>query len=300
VRGRDLALAAAVAVVAGCGSSAADVAPRPVRIVAGHDGFPAPPQGAVVFSRELGPEVLALGVVPGDNRVVLQASVVGGQGRGVGGLAVTFDVDGRTERGHACGPGCYHATVTTDGDPRTIDVAVRKAHWHVALPRDWPPRDARALVARAASVWRSLHSLTFVEQLASDERHGITTTWRIEAPDRVAYQVHGGWGGVIVGGRRWDRAPGATTWKESEQTRLHQPTPAWVSAVDAHVLGRITFRGRPAWHISFFDPGTPAWFELVLDRQTLQTLETQMNTTAHFMHDVYGSFDTTVPIRPPR
>jgi hypothetical protein len=52
--------------------------------------------------------------------------------------------------------------------------------------------------------------------------------------------------------------------------------------------------------VSFFDPKTPAWFTVVLDRQTLRTLDLRMVTTAHFMHQVYGAFDATPAIRMPR
>jgi hypothetical protein len=262
-------------------------------------GFPAPPVGAVVFSRQLGGEALALGVVPQQQQMLLQASVLGPEGKGVSRLAVAFAVQGATKQARACGAGCYRATLPTNGRPRAVDVEVRAARWHVALPATWPPPDASTLVARAGRVWRSLHSLAFREHLASDARHAVTSTWRIEEPDRVAYQVRGGAAGVVIGPRRWDRLPGER-WKESPQTRLSQPVPAWVSAADAHVLGTATVRGRPAWRISFFDPGTPAWFTVVLDRRTFHTLESHMVATAHFMDDVYGSFDEVPPIRPPR
>jgi hypothetical protein len=103
----------------------------------------------------------------------------------------------------------------------------------------------------------------------------------------------------VIGTRRWDRAPGAKRWETSPQTRLHQPVPPWASARDAHVLGEVTYRGRPAVRVSFFDPGSPAWFTLVLDRKTFRTLDLRMVTNAHFMHDVYGSFDSTPAIVPP-
>jgi hypothetical protein len=54
------------------------------------------------------------------------------------------------------------------------------------------------------------------------------------------------------------------------------------------------------WTISFFDPGTPAWFTVSIDRQTSRTLQSMMITTAHFMHDVYGAFNATPAIAPPR
>ncbi|MEN3342017.1 MAG: copper transport protein [Actinomycetota bacterium] len=267
--------------------------------------FPAPPAGAVVFARQLGSDALALGVVPRRRRLLLQASVLAPQGGGAAGLDLAFAVQGATRSASFCGAGCYRATVPTSGRPHAVEVRVRgaapsSARWRVALPAAWPPRGAAALVARAARAWRSLHSLTFRETLASDSRHSLTSTWRVQAPDRLAYQVSHGTAGVVVGGRRWDRAAGATRWLESPQTPVTQPRPFWVAAVDAHVLGEGTVRGRPAWRISFFDPRTPAWFTVLVDRRNFRTLDLRMVTTAHFMHHVYGSFDRAAPIRPPR
>lgn len=259
-----------------------------------HAAFPAPPRGAVVYARQWGGSAVALGVVPGQRTIVAQASVLGPQGRGTNGLTVSLN--GR--RAHACGVGCYRATL--GGATRTVEVRVRSLSWSVQLPAQWPPADATALVHRASATWRSLQSLTFDERLASDATHAVASVWRIEGPNRAAYQVVRGWGGVVVGDRRWDRAPGATKWVESPQTPLTQPTPPWVGAVDAHVLGSGVVSGRPVWRISFFDPGTPAWFEIVVDRSSYRTLESRMITTAHFMHDVYGRFNTTPAIVPPR
>src|SRR5207253_4138134 len=69
-------------------------------------GFPAPPPGAVVYSREDGPYALALGVVPNGGRVLAQVSVVGQQGTGVNGLRVSVGSVAAT----ACGSGCYQVT----------------------------------------------------------------------------------------------------------------------------------------------------------------------------------------------
>ena len=66
------------------GASAEPTATTATTPQTGEPAFPAPPKGAVVFSRPAGDEVLALGVVPG-KRLQLQASVLGGQGKGVGG-----------------------------------------------------------------------------------------------------------------------------------------------------------------------------------------------------------------------
>ena len=245
-----------------------------------------------MFSREAGADVLALAVVPHGDRIVVQASVVGQQGAGVQGLSV---VVGGT-RALPCGAGCYRATVPRS---RSIDLRVtgEKAttRWTVALPSPWPPAGAAALVARAGRVWRSLHSLAFSDRLASDASHAVVSTWRAVAPDRLTYRIRDGWSAVIIGSRRWDRAPGGR-WIESPQTAtLRQPVPLWQAAMDAHVIGST----RTAWRISFFDPRTPAWFQITVDKRTLHTVELHMATTAHFMHETYRAFDASAPIAPP-
>jgi len=111
--------------------------------------------------------------------------------------------------------------------------------------------------------------------------------------------VKGGWAGIVVGDTRWDKGPGAKHWVSSPQTRLTQPIPGWVKVTDAHVLGGTIVRGRPAWRVSFYDPGTPGWFTVLVDKTSLRIYQVRMTATAHFMRDDYGSFNTTPAIRPP-
>jgi hypothetical protein len=293
VRRRSIFAALAAALVVGAVIAAVLATRSGARVatvpVPGSPGFPAPPIGAVVYSRELGADALALGVVPQHGRVVLQASVLSGEGRGVAGLKVTLA--GRAAE--ACGTGCYRTTVAPT--PRAVDVSVGGARWRVTLPQPWPPSNGTALVHKAEVVWRSLRSLSFREHLASGPGAAVRSAWRVQAPDRVAYSVNGGPAGIIVGGRRWDRTPGSARWVESAQTALTQPVPPWVSVTDAWVLAR-----GAAWRVSFFDPQTPAWFTVSIDRRTFRTLAVDMITTAHFMHDVYGAFNATPSVRPPR
>jgi hypothetical protein len=280
-------------------------APAPPFVhIADRPGFPAPQRGAVVFSRQLGDDALALDVVARPGRVVVHSSVIGEQGQGVPGLPVSFTVQNTTKRGTACGPGCYWTTLPVHGRPSSITLRITgtkaPVRWRAALPASWPAHDATDLVRRAGAVWRALRSLSFHERLASSAKLVTHSTWQIQAPNRVAYQVRGGYAGVIIGARRWDRTPGGTHWVATDQTPLTQPVQAWVGVVDAHLLRSVTSHGRPAWRISFFDPGTPAWFEIVVDKRTLHTLDSRMVTTAHFMHDIYGAFDATPPIVAPR
>jgi hypothetical protein len=284
-------------------SSVAATPTQPSSSTNAPNGFPAPPPSAVVFTRQDGGTVLALAVSPQTGGLRLQASAVGPTGRGTSGLRVSFTVAGRSADGVACGAGCYRASLSAPAHPRTVGVAVRGGGldtvWSQPLPAVWPAPDATALVEGAGRVWRSLQSLAFVEHLASDPQHAITSLWRIGSPDRVAYQVLGGYAGIVIGGRRWDKAPGGR-WVESVQSpALTQPVPSWTTVANAHLLGSGSIRGRPVQIVSFFDPTIPGWFKVAIQKSTKRTLNVQMMATAHFMNDAYGSFNRARTITPP-
>jgi len=244
--------------------------------------FPKPPAGAVVVAREAGRYALALARLPRS----VQVSVVGQQGVGVRGLPVS--VNG--VRASDCGPGCYSAPVSG----RAVTVRVGSTRWHVALPFRTP--SAEQIVARAARVWRSLRTLAWEDRLASDPVHAVFSSWRAVAPDRISYRVRGGYDAVIIGHTRWDKSPGGGWVRSAQSIPVRQPSPLWLSAIDAHVLGST----GPGWRITFFDPKTPAWFEIVVDKRTLHTVDLHMTTTAHFMHERYLSFDAPARVVPPR
>ena len=52
--------------------------------------------------------------------------------------------------------------------------------------------------------------------------------------------------------------------------------------------------------LSFYDPQTPAFFTIAIERATLRTLDLHMIAAAHFMHHRYTGFDAPVTIAPPR
>jgi hypothetical protein len=263
-------------------------------------GFPTPLQGAVVYAREDGSDALALALVP-RSPLIVQASVVSPEGAGVKGLDVRFRSGTTTARGTACGDGCYWARLGGDR-PAEVEVTVarknRTTHWTVQLPKAWPPPSAAALMRKATKAFHDLRAVSFQERLASGPTAFINTRWRLEAPDRIAYQIRGGAAGIQIGTHRWDRAEGAR-WESSEASRLTQPSPQWFAVTDAHVMGRTIVRGRPAYDVTFFDPDTPAWFRGAIDAKTSLVLDLRMVATAHFMHDVYGPFNGPSQISPP-
>lgn len=283
------------------GSSASAVATA----VPGAGTFPAPPRGAVVLARQDGGDALALALRAAGGRLELQASVVGRQGTGVRGLSVGFGVQpGPTERfpAKACGAGCYRASAPLPSRPRVVTVEVtrgsKKTVWRVPL-QTWPPKDASALVTRAAGVWRNLRSFEFAEQLASDADGGVQTHWKVVAPDRLSYEIAAsGAAAVIIGDQRWDRQGGQ--WRKSQQTPLDLPQPTWGRRVtNAYVLGQGRVEGVPVTRVSFYDPNGRAWFEVRLEKRTQRARELRMTTTAHFMHHSYSRFNAPIVIEPP-
>jgi hypothetical protein len=278
----------------------------PIAVQPAIQRFPNPPAGAFVVAREDGTDVLALAVATRSTGVGLQVSDVNQSGDGATGLRVSLGVVSRggtaTKAATACGPGCYRADVALSSRPTTVRVKVvrpaRTTDWNVTLPAAWPAKDGSAIIARAARVWNNLSSLRYSEHLASDPEHAVISDWQAVAPDRLAYQIKNEGEAVIIGLHRWDRQNGGS-WTRSSSVRLNQPEPFWVTATDAHVLGSATLRGRPVWRVSFFDPRTPGWFLVEVDKQTYRTLDVQMTAAAHFMHDVYGGFNTSIKIDPP-
>jgi hypothetical protein len=301
-----LAAAAVIVLIVSSGKPGASIEPPSVAPAA-KSPFPVPPRGSLVYAREDRTDVLAVAILPRDGGLLVRTSVIGQQGKGVRGLRVSLTARGesatRTGRASTCGPGCYETTLGLPSPPRALYVVVQRAgrttSWSVTLPREWPARDATALIARAARVWKSLRSVSYVDRLSSGPRQTIVSHWRAVAPDRLAYRIAGGGSeAVIIGSQRWDRADGGA-WVRSPALRVHQPQPFWVRAIDAHVVGSGRIGTRTVWRVSFFDPKTLAWFLASIDKATARTLDVRMWATAHFMHDTYGQFNAPLEIVPP-
>lgn len=290
--------------LAGCGGSGTLAPPTVAPAAPSPSVFPSPPRGAVVFGREDGSHALGLAVMPGKERTGLEASIVGSQGSGVEHLRVRFQVAGVDGQSSiavatACGPGCYRATASLARPVRVAVIIGRRSPRRLVFVLPVASPRAGALVDRAARVWRSLRSLIDHDTL-SDGHFTGTTVWKIVAPDRIESQTRADGDTVIIGNHRWDKPSGPGPWQESSQVPIRQPIPDWVEAVDAHLLGTVSIRGKPAWRISFFDPGTPGWFTILVDKATLHTVDVRMVATDHFMHDVYGPFNAPIHITRPR
>jgi hypothetical protein len=257
--------------------------------------FPSPPPGAIVLSTEAGDRALALAIMPG----LVRVSVLSPLGPGASGLKVSLQFGrGYLTAADPCGPGCYQTKVVGTPDS-PVSVVVDGKRYAFELPNLQAP-DASAIVARAATVWNGLHTLVWHERLASDPTNVLHAVYRAVAPDELEYTIARGSAAVIIGGTRWDRPTPGAPWRTSSQNPpVRQPQPFWQESLDARLLGTGQVRGRRVWHVSFFDPSTPSWFEAWIDQTTYRTLVLDMTAASHFMHDVYGPFDGPLRLVPP-
>jgi hypothetical protein len=270
----------------------------------------AAPPNSLVMAREAGDLAVALAVQPRRSTATLVATVLGPDGSGLSGLDATLALETAagahpSGTGRDCGPGCYEATLTgIEGRPTvaTVDLSGqgRNVSARFALPSAWPPPAAAKLAQRATAAYRRVRTLVIHERLASDPEHALTTVYRAAAPNRLQLTSSNGVQATIIGGRRWDKAPGQL-WRESPQSPIRSVFPFWVTTpVNPHLLGSDTVAGRAVWVVSFVTPQVPAWFTIWIDKKTHRTLELRMTAAAHFMHHRYGPFNAPLTITSPR
>jgi hypothetical protein len=261
-----------------------------------------PPPGSVVLARESRDLAVALAVRPG-MPLRVTATIINGKGSGVDGLDVELiagrPTSGASNRGRPCGRGCYTATLPVRAPTRfAVNITGAGPFRSVLLPLPgrWAPQPGAAFLSRAARTFRAQRSVLYVERLSSGPGHTIVTTWKLEAPNLLEYSIRDGGGGIVIGGKRWDRAKPAAPWKESTSTVLPQPLPPWGTRVaNAYVLRTTPRRVTLSW----FDPGVPSWFTGTFDRVTARPIELRMTAAAHFMQHRYLAFDRGVRIEPP-
>jgi hypothetical protein len=259
-------------------------------------GFPSPPPGAVVFAREANSYGLGLAIVPGGSTSLVRVSVLSAEGGGQRGLTVSLAAGGTTTALPACAAGCYQANVATAKLTGIVTVKLGSASYAFVLPTSLDLPSGSADVVRAGRVWRALKTLVWHERLAASPTEVLHTVYEAVAPHSLSYRIDTGAEAIIIGETRWDRTGANAKWVRSTQDPpVTQPVPYWVGVSDARVIG---IRAG-VLDVTFFDPGTPAWFEAGIDESTGRTLTLRMIATAHFMQHVYGPFDGPIRLRPP-
>ncbi len=234
-----------------------------------------PPRDAVVDARELGSLGVAVARTPGSATVTL----LGPDGTGVSGRSVLV----AGARAAACGSGCYRAPAP----PGPLRVTVDGRTLTFSVPAQAP--DARALLRDVTKRYRAAKTIVFDESLASSPREVQRTRFTVVAPDRLAYEIHGGPSAIVIGSRRWDRDRAGDPWLVSQQTPLDVTQPYWRTPTNVHLVAPGV--------VTFLDPRVPAWFRVTLARGLPSRVH--MTAAAHFMTDRYVGFDEPVGVSPP-
>jgi copper transport protein len=247
----------------------------------------APPAGSVIVSKEMGELGVALALEP--NRTT--ALVLSPSGGGLDGL----DVNLNGKPAESCGQGCYR-TETAPGTK--VDVVIERFGEPLTATFDVPTaaKPGAALLRRVTNRYRALRSVFFLETLSSSPSQTVNSLWRLEAPDRLEYQIPGGASGIVIGTKRWDRERPDARWEASSQTPLPQPSAGWGTPSNVHLVGSDAATNT----LTFVDRATPAYFQLTVDRKTLLPRELRMIAAAHFMIDRYVRFNAPREISPPR
>jgi copper transport protein len=246
-----------------------------------------PATDAVIAAQEMGTLGVALAMQPRKTSAI----VISPAGGGLNGLDVRLN--GR--EASSCGQGCY----SVDASPgKNVAVAIDRfgptLRASFAVPSS--TTDGTALLRTIEKRYRGLKSVFYVETLASSPTQSLTALWRLEGPDRIAYQIPGGASGIVIGAKRWDRDRPDAPWESSPQLRLRQPSPAWAKARNVHMIAD----NGDAKTLTFMDPSTPAYFTLTVDAKTLLPRELRMTAASHFMVDRYVRFNGPREIYPPR
>ena len=229
-----------------------------------------------------------------------------GDGTGLSGLRVRFAADSEAVRGRKpvrprllCVDGARRRVrqARVDRAERPPAAALGRSPSLCLRAGRFPPHPRCS--APSAS-FRSLRSAVYRERLSTGAGKATTTLWRHEAPDRLSYDSDNGNAGVVIGRTRWDLVVGGG-WKRSLQhPPLAMPAVPWgAGAYDVNLLGGGRIDGRAVVRLSLFEPSTPAWYTVTLDRATLRPVIVDMTATAHFMRDRYLAFDVPRQIRPP-
>jgi putative copper export protein len=260
----------------------------------------APALPSFVTAGEAGTYAIGASLSQDANGIRVRATVLGDEGP-VTGKQVELSVSGRTAPVTSCGDGCYESVVPVTV-PRSLRVRVGGESATLVVPQEWPAPSATPIVVQATKRFRTARGVVFTSRLASSPTNATTTLWKMAPPNLLSGLERGtGAGEVIIGNRRWDRDSANEAWVESPQSPIGQPAPPWPGDVrDAHFVGSSVVRGRPVWVVTFYDPLTPAWFRIAVDKRNSVTYSMNMIATAHFMREDYRDFGKPLAIVPPR
>jgi copper transport protein len=216
-----------------------------------------------------------------------------------------------------CGVGCTEVTLPSGAHGLVVTLTDQSRTYTVRLPLAAGPafnRLAARLLRRVESSELRLRSAVVHETLAPGPVTPNVTTYELQAPDRLAYQLTRNGrpvaDDVTIGPTEWTRSLGRGSWEKTEYGGGAEPfsTAAYLgwwmaSAASPRLLGLHRLRGAEVADIATLTESAgvgPLWLRLRLDTTHGRLLSLQMITAEHFMTQSWGAFNTPQRIRRPR
>jgi len=213
----------------------------------------------------------------------------------------SVEVDGGSAEG--CGEGCWRLSVPEAAEALSVSVDAEGQVSRVTIPAEATLRRSVAAVRvlrRAQASMRALETLRLRESLTSGTGVLVRSHYRFAAPDRMAYRTSSGTRLVAIGKTSYLSSDGGPFERRSfgaaDGFRFRALFRWSVYARSVRWLGAT----RRAVRLALFDPATPVWFRLRIDRRTGRVLSERMIARGHFMSRRYFDFDAPVRIEPPR
>jgi len=206
---------------------------------------------------------------------------------------------GETE---SCGRGCWRLASSEVGAQLTAWVTADGERHSATVPSSWAAKGgpaARALLRTAQRRMRSLSSLRLKEAVTSGLGTTVVTDYRFLAPNRMAYRTNAGTRVVAIGRTRYlstSNGPFEEGTFGADGFRLDSFFGWTAYAPSVRWLGS----DRGVVTLALFDPATPVWYRLRIERGTRRIVGERMIAEGHYMSRRYFGFDRPISIVPPR
>lgn len=201
----------------------------------------------------------------------------------------------------SCDTGCWRFTVSDPGRELTATVTDQGRQYEATVPSRWSEAksgQAERLLRQAQARMRQLETLRMGESLTSGLGVVVSARYRLQAPDRMAYKTSTGTNLVAIGKTAYETASDGEVDKRpfgADGFQLDQLFRWSVYGRSVRWLGS----GNGVTRIALFDPASPIWQRLEIDRRTKRIVGERMIAGGHYMTRRYYAFDQPPDLEAP-
>ena len=202
----------------------------------------------------------------------------------------------------SCGVGCWRVAVAEPGPELTATVTDQGRVYAATVPSEWSGSksgQAERLLGAAQAQMRRLKTLRMRESVTSGVGQAVRLSYRMQAPDRMAYETNTGTDLIAIGKTAYETTGNGEIDKRpfgADGFRLDQLFRWTVYGRTARWLGSANGISR----IALFDPASPIWYRLEIDRKTKRIVGERLIAGGHYMTRRYHAFNRRLDLEAPR